>query len=875
MSDTTLQKFEWVELDMPRCSLTFGLPPCTATLAIGGGQECFNTRATCLAPTSYNQGTMTLRFCKSAAFLPQDGRYYIPSLDGVSIGAGSINPVGASSNSTALGTRGSLSVSLSDHAHTDKIVDPYVDARRARIPTYDPTQLGTFWTKWRARNPYYLNRVIRYCVGTISGGSLIDVVTRTYFTSSFDGPSSDGKVSIQARDVLSQFANGKAKAPFASTGKLLADVDAVTTTITLNPVGVGDLEYPASGVIRKGKELCDFTRSGDVMTIVRGRYRTDAADAKAGDVIQLCLVYSAATPAAILEDLTKNYAAIPVQYLNLTQWSAEQTDYMPRLYSTIITEPTGIEELVAEMCQQMYFYPIWDERNAKLNIRAIRPSENDTVHQLSDFRNLVADSITIRDLQGQLVTQVWVYYGLLNPTEKSNEAKNYAVREIVSSDEGSDQKNGKESIKEIFCRWIPSTNGAAAVDLGTKMLARYRSVPRQASFKLTSKNSDIWLGDFVSVDHRNCVDIFGNSQPMNIQILSAQESKPGIEFSYIGQQFIFEEPANPDERLIIIAADQLNVNLRTLHDSVYTAPVGGEVIRVVVRSGVVIGARGYEFSETFSGSLKGYYYNTTPTTITRDFAPLMRREATGTTNFAVGATITNGAISYELMSDMREVPPSIAFDTGTWPGGVTIEMTVLSGAYIVGEGGFSSVNAGRNVSNIFTRLAIASDGGNAMRIQHPITINNSGIIAGGGGGGFPSIMPQSDTGSLLFAVQPSGTGAGRLAHDALAVADFDPLMPSYLAGKYAIVMTPSGGSLTAGGYGTAQSLAVGVYGTFYGGAAGAIGSDSDPSFVVADGLGVTTPAPAYIGGRTGYSISEGASLITWTNKGDVRGPEIA
>ena len=829
------EPFEWVEIDQDLCSRTYSVAPCTASLAVGN-TECYNTRQTCQDPANYDRSMLTLRFCKNQAYLPEDA-YYIPSLASVSLSAGSINPVGASQNSSALGTRGGISVSFQDHPHTDRYVDPYIANRVSRDAGYIATERGTFWSKWRARNPYYLGRVIRHKIGFIEGDQIVDVVTRTYFITSFDGPDASGNVSITGKDLLSQITNEKAKAPLASSGKLLASLTTGATSFTLDPVGIGNQEYPASGVARIGKELMTFTRVGDAMTVTRAQYNTAAATANAGDTVQLCLEYSAGAPATILNDLLANYAGIPSGYLNTAQWAQEQTDYMPRLYSALITQPTGVAELVGEMCQQMYFYPIWDERNAVLNIRAIRPAEDDTVYDLADFGSFVSDSVTLRDLPEQLVTQVWVYYGIINPAESATDPKNYAVREIVATDESLPEKQGTEKIKQLFCRWIPSTNGAAAVDLGQKMIARYGAAPRQVSFTLAQKDSQIWLGDFVTVTHRLSVDPTGQQIPLNIQVLSAQEARQGVEFRYIGQEFVYEAPVDPNDRLIIIAANQTNINLRALHDSIYAAPVGGETVRVIIRSGVVVGG--------------------TQTNPAAPLYPMMNRDFSANTFYAQSAALTIQSVSLQASQNMWVIPCSTAFDVGSWPANVNILLTVESGAYLVGQGGFggnyTAFNFGQGVI-----YGLGSDGGHALRTTYPITVINNGVIAGGGGGG-PMFPPIVGTSAVY-----GGGGAGY--REGLAA-------PS-VAGDSTILRQTGSGSLTNGNTGGKVRYVSpqGIVNTYEGGAGGALGQNLFLAPIWVNGSNPAQFRP-WLGSRAGNAIIQGANLITWTNKGDVRGPE--
>lgn len=884
--------FEWLEIDQDFCDKEYSVT-CEASLAIGG-TECFNTRGPCQDPANYDPVVpLTLRFCKSQSFLPDDF-YYIPTLQQVTIGAGSINPIGVGANSSALGTRGGLSATLKDGPHTDKFVDPYLANRMSRDAGYIATERGTFWTKWRARNPYYVGREIRHCIGRVVGGVVTEVVKRTYFITEINGPNQAGDVTISARDLLSMVANEKAKAPFASNGKLLNDVDDSELVWTLDPVGIGDEEYPASGVVRKGSELCTFTRVGDVLTVVRARFNTTPEGSEAGAVVQLCLQYDSVEPMTPFLDFLNVYAGVPMTYLNTAQWLQEQTDYMPRRYSALITEPTGILDLINEMSYQMYFYPVWDDRNAQLKVRAIRPAQGDPIYELDDFANFNADSVSFRDLVDQQITQAWIFFGIINPAGNVNDQKNYAVREIIATDEGSEHKGRVEKIKQLFCRWISATNGAAAIDLGNKIVARYRRAPRQVTFSLSRKDSVLWLGDFARATHPNSVDVLGAQLPVNIQIMSAQEARAGHVFQYVGQEFAFEQPVDPNQRLIIINTDQENLNLRTLHDSMYAAPVGTETINVYIRSSVRIGGRGAADLELYAGESTyierrsdGANFNQV---LARQLYPVMRRDAVARTFVPRGTIqpfIADGITpNYEQQSDMWIVPCSVAFDTGLWPVGVVINIIQEAGSYVVGEQGYSSVH-----SELFKQppffshqaqgdcILHASDGGHGLRIRHPVNWTNNGTIGGGGAGGFPGYCSAKQTTLATwyhFGTYPSASGAGFALQGALPT----------LLGREGVEMpqrTASGGAVDAAGSGSIVDRKMAAPNVralrLTAGQAGGLAQPSGlPSVVDLGGnpfQPITFYPASYVGGLAGNAIIEGASLITWVLKGDVRGAEVA
>ena len=587
--DDATEVMEWVEFDQDFCARIFGTAPCIATLAMGGGQECFNTRQTCIDPANYNRGTLTLKLYQPQAYKPL-GANWLPMLRGISVSQSSINPIGADSGRSALGTRGGLTVTIQDMPDSDRVTDPYLANRVSRIPTYDPEQLATFWTKWRARNPYYIGREIRYCTGLIEGGQLVDVQTRRFFVTALSGPSSDGRVTITGRDIFSVYADKNIQIPPASKGKLLADFGTAATTFTLDPVGIG-AEYDASGWMCIGSEIFAFTRSGDVVTRGAQYGESVKADHQAGDSVQQCLNIVAKNPAQIMTTVVKDVGGIPAEYLDEAQWASEQVSYMPRVYSRMIAKPEGLETCLSSMSMSMYFYPMWNDRIGKMQIRAVRPADNDTIYQVDDFAIVEADSGQVSDAVDQLATQVHVYYGQRDPL-KSDEKENYAAREIFFTDEGSPDKNRTETIKTIFAKWIPRLATVHAIDLGEKMTDRYSKVPRKFEFSAPARAiGNMWIGDFVSGNIWANVDAFGTRRPLALQVMSATVSRARDLLKFSAQEFAFDRPVRVNEKTLIIGVDVRNYNVREEFKLVYGSyPNSSDKIKLIVRAGVFVGS---------------------------------------------------------------------------------------------------------------------------------------------------------------------------------------------------------------------------------------------------------------------------------------------
>jgi hypothetical protein len=877
-----------------------------------GTDKCFNTRSTCQDPDNYDKGVQVLRFVEKTSEIPTDALYW-PMVTGVSVTPAKLNPGGANSNARALGQRASLSVRFQDHPGNDRIVDPYVADR-----DYNPLERGTWWTKWRARNPYYMQRPLRLRSGYMVNGQVVDEITRDFVITGFSGPDSNGNVSIQGKDVLTLAEDEKAQAPVASRGKLSADLTAGATSATLTPVGIGDDEYPATGFVRVGKEVMAFTRTGDNLTLTRGQFGTEAKEHDEDDSVQLCLRYVSQAPQDILYDLLLNYANIPAEYLDKAQWDAEALDFLPRLYSAIITEPNGVSKLISEMCQQMYFTIWWDERLGKVILKSVRLAQEDEVFELDDQKHLIADSVSWKDLADELITQVWVYYGQLDPTEKLDQGSNYATIAITAdpSAEGADKHNLRR-IKTIFSRWIDATNASAAEDLGQRILNRYGNAPRLVTFRVDAKDRYLWLGDYIRLTNRLRVDQFGRAVPVNLQIFEAEEAALGSEFRFTAQEFIpaligGDQVEDPNERVIPITSDLLNVNLRTLHDSLFGAPAGTENITFVIREGVTIGGDAAGGGVNVAAGARNSNNDFTSggnsvivqSALGRSFngglvANLQRASISSARSFSNGDSYPGlGAVDYAF----SEYPTSVALDTGIWPPGVTLKLIIEAGAQVIGEGGTGSGVAINSPIAMKSQDAVfwaeypavpGGDGGDAMRVQADIEITNGGLIANAGGGGAAACFTLNDAflaaNSTSYVCVSGGGGSGYWFGRTATNKITSTRRKSSYAKASSIAQPAQGARLSGGQRGegrvsggvarsffnddpvasTSNTIRSGAGGTLTaGGTSQVIGSaTSDFSF--------SYNASANSGGQPGKAIRAGANLITWVNKGDVRGDEVA
>src|SRR5690349_5293148 len=106
------QAVTYVEIDIPFCSLTYGVSPCTAAIPTTGDAKCFNSIKTCQDRNHFTESDVTLRFAVPTEYLPSEIDC-IPSVSSVSFSPATV------SLGKDLGQRASLTVTFQDHPHSD------------------------------------------------------------------------------------------------------------------------------------------------------------------------------------------------------------------------------------------------------------------------------------------------------------------------------------------------------------------------------------------------------------------------------------------------------------------------------------------------------------------------------------------------------------------------------------------------------------------------------------------------------------------------------------------------------------------------------------------------------------------------------------
>lgn len=521
-----------VEVDQDRCGRVFGVAPCT-----GVGEPCFNTYATCKSANNYELGTpLTLRFCQNNVGQPFDSQYLIPLLEDVETTPTRINPGGGDGNASPFGERASISVTLNDAPHSDNRVDPYLSQR-----SYNPLERSTFWRKWLARNPYYNGRAIRVREGYL-GQAWADMQLRHYVMDKI--AVRNGKISITGKDILKLADDKQAVAPNPTGAYLMGDMTETQTNCVV--FGAALAAFGSNGTLRIGNECVQYAGSSSdangritLNNLARGTDGTTVDSHSDKDAVQVCLRFGHWLPWQLIRTLLVDYASIPATYIDSAAWDAEGSTWLNQFTVTrLITEPTGVAQLVGEICQQVLMYVWWDERAKQIKMRALRPFDDDAIASINDDDHIVADSVQLSEDADSRASQVWVYYGQLDPTESLDNTKNYAkLRVRVDTNAESGFQFNDTRIAKIFAAWIETD--AQAINLAARYLGRYRSNVKILSLQLDAKDRDVWTGSVVDVETAQLVDERGLPKLARFEVISAHEPSSGelIQLELMGSDY--------------------------------------------------------------------------------------------------------------------------------------------------------------------------------------------------------------------------------------------------------------------------------------------------------------------------------------------------
>ncbi|MES2903274.1 MAG: hypothetical protein V4696_03735 [Pseudomonadota bacterium] len=222
---------------------------------------------------------------------------------------------------------------------------------------------------------------------------------------------------------------------------------------------------------------------------------------------------------------------------------------------------------------------------------------------------------------------------------------------------------------------------------------------------------------------------------------------------------------------------------------------------------------------------------------------------------ASDATITFKVPNGVVIRGLSGAPAGYGIDTGVWPTGYSLALTLIVESGGIVDGGGGQGGAGGS----FSTGGPGGKGGDAIFLRVDmsggITINSGGIVRGGGGGGGGGGAGTDDFAGELISKAGGGGGGGS---------------PNGAAG---VGGTGESGSATNGNVGTTSAGGTGGNGQAGGGGAGRAGG----TFAVAGTTGFSGSgdgSPNYsggTGGAVGKAVNKNGKTATVTNNGTMTG----
>ena len=541
------EPFSWIEIDMDGCSRVFGVGGCTATLGVDGvKRKCFNTFSTCRKTVNYDLVPVfrTLRYCQPRSNLPKGSTFYPVLVGEPSEFSATVNIAGSDSDLSAFGRRATISARLMDFPDHDRYTDPYQHERVSGVAQaegigYLPAELGTHFSKLRARWPYYAGRALRRCDGFLVNGAVVDVTIRHYVVTNMAGPGDDSIIEIQGSDVLDFADDKRTRVPSASRGRLLEDIGIGQTNLVLTPLGIGNLNYPASGRARIGSEFVDYTRALDVVTLTnRGVSQTVEATHRSGDTFQIVLSYANAQIDDVVAELLLE-AGVPESYLPLADWAAEVNRWLSGTRITRdIGEPTGIKSLISSLVP--LGFSLWDDASVqKIKLKANRPVDGDVIWDLSDFATNLDVEVTEDDKKR--VSEVLFWTVQKTPAGSATDTNNFDRMWVASDPSAREQWRYRTGqVKSYVCPWLNEGSDAIVRVAAARLLKRFDTAPTYVTLTLDAKWAAIQLADVVRLRTRGVQDEIGAEKTSLFQVIQRSEPRAGQRMQIVVQSYQFK-----------------------------------------------------------------------------------------------------------------------------------------------------------------------------------------------------------------------------------------------------------------------------------------------------------------------------------------------
>lgn len=699
------------ELDLPRCSRTYGVAPCTAQLGdsnpvwideddwvdeevfLGGNSEkCFNCAASCQDPANYDEEIQVVRFSGNENYYPIE-LDALPYITGIETQPQKIRP------GINLGTRERATISFTNATHNDVGFDNYLTER-----DYNPSEMGTFAGKFFARYPNlagYSCRILRDNNFTPYGTPNFEV--SHYFIDSANLSGDLSGFSIEVVDAIKFIDGSKTLYPLPSNGITLTDIpESGAFSVVIEPSGVG-AEYPSTGEAAMGKEIVEYSISGDTVSVLlAGRgIRSSAIEAHdTGTTFQIA-PFVQGNFAFVLNELLEN-TNTPSGYLNYSVWNAEAAAYAPAILQSSIPKPTAVKDLVNDLMADVGLDIHTDIKNQKIIAEVLR-SKLPTFHIDPDLAKNPRPNFDYT----RRISAAYIQYGIKNPLENKDEAQNY-VGHLYRVDDSEIHaiQNNIPQLYQHKSRWIPETNRQLASTTAQIVIGSNSDVKRNVSASIPTIYAPS-IGDVGTIQSRVFSTFTGAMNTIQVQVERRKDNDgmTALDLSEFTANAIQVE----NNRDVNIDADRKNINMWDIYVDTWgdgPVPKDTEIFIKIADGGIYVGSSS---------------------------------------------------------------PTNYAIESGIWPVGVVPTLVVGADSVVIGHGGYGGVggNGGIGGSAILVTSPIKIDnnsrigGGGGGGAGARLAISPYTVYTGGGGAGF-DVGGGNPNGTRIVGgdANPGGDGGG-------------------------------------------------------------------------------------------------------------------
>lgn len=597
-NESGAEPWSWVEIEVDRCVLTWGILPCPAST----GTKCLNSWETCpaVARPEFDPQPFWIRFCEPRLNIPLNFvfddaglPFFLPFLSRVTHSPARLDP------GRSMGVRAEAQFDLRDAPHHDIGLDKYRAERG-----FDAMDRGLFLQRLRARWPWMVGKRARWYEGylperetlvsgtirvgaegfvwvegevetggtvdvsgdiqlgeatTPAGATLLDFQRRDYVIEAWDGPGSDARVRIKAKDPLKLADDQRAQDPLPTSGVLAFDLAEETDPVTLQ-VSISSLAEAQKYPLDPGYFFINgegftysywlyFENDGapfmwfyDIERVLPGNYVTERTSHDAGDAVQAGSYRTGRAVDIIRDLLTERVPEFRAEWVDHAAWVEEYDTWLGGFeIARMIAEPEGVRKLIDEIITQTLTFSIWFDEEANLvKYRPIRPTDTgEVVATLSDSKSILSGSFRMKEKPDDLVNEIVLLYGQRDPTEKKDETSNYA-RGYVAIDGDSQSANevGGRRSERIFARWLGYGSDSRAAQVANRTLDSRTRLPITLEFDLLAKDK-LFPAEFADLTTMYLVDALGTTRPdVRIQITRAVYGEEA--FSYEAREDFFK-----------------------------------------------------------------------------------------------------------------------------------------------------------------------------------------------------------------------------------------------------------------------------------------------------------------------------------------------